>query len=433
MTIMARLRTIMAAVVLFVTAAATAQSPAATATNSPRSPVASTTSLNAPSVLQGLQAAAAARKTATRPPVARPVSSYPADAPAIQTVRIKDATRLKGQESYELVGYGLVTGLNDTGDSDKLLIQQTIANMLQNFNIVVNTKDIKANNTAAVMVTVTIRGNHKGGDMVDANVSALGDCDALTGGTLIMTPLLGADGEVWGMAQGPVTTGGYTFGSKGAGGDQVTKNHPTAGMLTNGVKLLRDFGPDYNNEEMITLILNNPDFTSAVNMAKVVNRHYVGAATVMDAASIQVRIPGSYRDENNIAAFISAVGQLYFAPDSVAKVVFNERTGTIVIGQNVRISNAAVSHGNLFVRVKNTTSVSQPGALAPIGATSQRMNDQQTVADEEKARLFELKNTTTVGDLVDALNGLGVGSRDIMIIFHVLKSAGALHAELEAI
>ncbi len=362
-----------------------------------------------------------------------PVKTTSSNGTGIQTVRIKDVTRLKGHETYELVGYGLVSGLNDTGDSDKTLIQQTIANMLQNFNIVVDPKELKANNTAAVMVTVTIRGNRKKGDMIDANISAIGDCDSLTGGSLIMTPLLGADGEVWGLAQGPVTTGGYTFGSKGGGGDQVTKNHPTAGMLTNGAKLLKDFGPDYNNEDIVTFILNDPDYTSAVNMAQSINNKFVGVATVIDSASMQVRIPNEYRDENKVPAFISEVGQLYFAVDNVAKVVFNERTGTIVIGQNVRISNAAVSHGNLFVRVKNTEGVSQPGAFAPIGAQTQRMNDQQTSSDEEKASLFELKNTTTVGDLVDALNGLGVGARDIMVIFHVLKSAGALHAELEAI
>ena len=350
----------------------------------------------------------------------------------VQTVRIKDATRLKGYESYDLVGYGLVVGLNDTGDSDKILVQQTIANMMQNFNIVVDPKELKANNTAAVMVTVTIRGNRKKGDMISGSISAIGDCSSLTGGVLIMTPLLGGDGEVWAMAQGPVTTGAYTFGGKGGGGDQVTKNHPTAGMLTNGVKLLKDFGPDYNNEEIITLILNQPDYTSAVNLTQAVNNKYAGVATALDSATVQVRIPNQYRDENNVSSFISEVGLLYFATDNIAKVVFNERTGTIVIGHNVRISNAAVSHGNLFVRVKSTESVSQPTALSQ-GGTSQRMTDQQTTSDEEKARMFELQNTTTVGDLVNALNNLGVGSRDIMVIFHVLKAAGALHAELEAI
>ncbi len=346
--------------------------------------------------------------------------------------RIKDVTRLKGHESYELLGYGIVTGLNNTGDSDKELTQQTIANMMQNFNIVVDSGDLKVQNSAAVIVTVTISGNRHKGDMVSANVSAIGDAESLTGGQLLMTPLLGADGEVWGIAQGPVTTGAYSFGSSDSGGDKVTKNHPTAGMLTNGVKLLRDFGPDYTSEDKLTYILNNPDYTSAVNMANTINKKYFGIAVVKDSASIQIRIPNKYKDENNVASFISEVGQMYFATDSVAKVVFNERTGTIVIGHNVRISNAAVSHGNLYVRVKNTEGVSQPGAFASSGTTEKTTN-QETSMKEEKAALFELENTTTVGQLVNALNSLGVTSRDIMIIFHVLKQAGALHAELEAI
>lgn len=347
-------------------------------------------------------------------------------------VRIKDVSRLKGDETYELVGYGVVTGLNNTGDSDKILIQQTLANMLQNFNIVVNPADLKAQNTAAVMVTATIRGNRREGDMVDAQVSAVGDCSSLTGGVLVMTPLVGADGESWGIAQGSVTTGGYSYGSKGAGGNQVTKNHPTTGMLTNGVKLLKNFGPDYNNDEVLTYILTNPDPTTAVNMAKAINRYYFGVATVQDSGVVKVRIPNKYRDENNVASFISEVGQLYFVSDTVAKVVFNERTGTIVIGHNVRISNAAVSHGNLYISVKNTEGVSQPGAFAPQGASTERMNDQTTDVKEKEARMFELQNTTTVGELVNSLNSLGVGARDIMIIFHVLKAAGSLHAELEA-
>jgi len=351
----------------------------------------------------------------------------------VQKVRIKDVTRLKGYETYELVGYGIVAGLNGSGDSDKVLTQQTIANMMQNFNIVVSSSDLKVQNTAAVMVTATIRGNRRAGDMVDAEVSAVGDASSLTGGVLVMTPLIGADGEVWGIAQGSVTTGGYAFGSKGSGGNQVVKNHPTAAMLTNGVKLLKDFGPDYNSEEILTFILNNPDHTAAVNMAQEVNRKYFGSATVQDASTVKVRIPSRYRDQNTVETFISEVGQLYFVTDTVAKVVFNERTGTIVIGHNVRISNAAVSHGNIYIAVKNTEGVSQPGAFAPNSATTQRMNDQQTsVKDEKEARLFELQNTTTVGELVNSLNSLGVGARDIMIIFHVLKAAGALHAELEA-
>jgi flagellar P-ring protein precursor FlgI len=352
-------------------------------------------------------------------------------------VRVKDVARIAGDdETYTLVGYGVVAGLNKTGDSDKTLIQRTIANLMQNFNIIVDEKDLKAQNSAAVMVTATIRGSKRKGDLVQANVSSIGDAKSLLGGVLLLTPLLGADAETWGIAQGPITTGGFSFGSDdaGAGGNQVTKNHPTSGMLTNGVKLLRNVGINYKNTDVLTYYLRRPDFTSSVNMAKSINKKFFGAAIAEDDATIKVRVPKEYKEEDRVTAFISEVEQLYFDVDSMAKVVFNERTGTIVMGADVRISNAAVSHGNLYVKVKNTVGVSQPGAFveAP-GATTEKITDQQTDVKEEKRRVMELPNITTVGDLVKALNALGVSSRDIIIIFHCLRSAGALHAQLESI
>ena len=351
-------------------------------------------------------------------------------------VRVKDVARIAGDdEMYVLVGYGVVAGLNKSGDSDKTLIQRTIANLMQNFNIIVAEKDIKAQNSAAVMVTATIRGSRRKGDLAPAEIASIGDCKSLLGGILLLTPMLGADGEPWAIAQGPVTTGGFSFGSDnaGEGGNEVIKNHPTSGMLTNGVKLLRDVGINYKNNDVLTYNLKRPDFTSAVNMADSINKKFFGAAIAEDDATIKVRIPATYKDQDKITTFISEIEQLNFDTDGVAKVVFNERTGTIVMGADVKISSAAVSHANLFVNIKNSVGVSQPNAFVESpGARTEKVIDQTTTAREEKTKVFELPNVTTVGELVRVLNALGVGSRDIIIIFHCLRQAGALHAELEA-
>jgi len=216
-------------------------------------------------------------------------------------VRVKDVARIAGDdEMYVLVGYGVVAGLNKSGDSDKTLIQRTIANLMQNFNIIVAEKDIKAQNSAAVMVTATIRGSRRKGDLAPAEIASIGDCKSLLGGILLLTPMLGADGEPWAIAQGPVTTGGFSFGSDnaGEGGNEVIKNHPTSGMLTNGVKLLRDVGINYKNNDVLTYNLKRPDFTSAVNMADSINKKFFGAAIAEDDATIKVRIPATYKDQD---------------------------------------------------------------------------------------------------------------------------------------
>lgn len=349
--------------------------------------------------------------------------------------RVKDVARIAGDnESYTLIGYGVVAGLNNTGDSDKNLIQRTIANLMQNFNIIVNEADIKAQNSAAVMVTATIKGSKRKGDSVETSVSSIGDAKSLLGGVLLLTPMLGLDGETWAIGQGSVTTGGFSFGTGqgAAGGNEVIKNHPTSGMLTNGVKLLRDVGSNFNYSDVLVYNLRNPDYTSSVNLATCINKKFFGVATAMDDASIKVRVPEEYKDENRVTSFISEIEQLYFETDRAAKVVFNEKTGTIVMGAEVRIAAAAVSHGSLFVSIKNTQGVSQPNAFSSKGETK-TVNDTQTAVKDDKSVVFELPNITTVGELVKVLNALGVSSRDIIAIFHCLRSAGALNAELEAL
>ncbi|OGV66164.1 MAG: hypothetical protein A3K19_19550 [Lentisphaerae bacterium RIFOXYB12_FULL_65_16] len=343
-------------------------------------------------------------------------------------VRVKDVARIQGNENQTLIGYGLIIGLAGSGDSDEELTQRTIANLLQNFNITVDKNNLKAKNTAVVMVTVNIASPAHKHDMLPATVASIGDAASLTGGELLLTPLLGTDGTVWALAQGPVMTGSYSFGSSAAGGETVSKNHPTTGRLTNGVKLLRDVGLDATDADVLTLCLSNPDFTSAANLADALNSRFPGAALASDSATVRVRVAKEYLDGRTLE-FIREIEAVEFAPDQKAKIVFNERTGTIIFGGSVRISSVAITHGTLTVTIKNTETVSQPGPLSR-QATTERIRDQQTSAQEDRPPVIMLPDVTTVSELVKVLNALGVTPRDIMVIMHALKEAGALHAEL---
>ena len=258
-------------------------------------------------------------------------------------VRIKDVSRLAGMETSTLVGYGLVVGLAGTGDSDEELSQRTIRSMLENFNIVVDPENLAAENAAVVMVTATIDHPVHQGDMIAASVSSIGDASSLTGGELLLTPLLGEDGTTWAVGQGPVTVGGFQFGGSGAGSDSETKNHPTSGSLINGVKMTRDAGLEQQDRQVLTIYLQKPDYTTVENMAESINREFQGAAIAVDSATVRVHVPDSYQDENRLSRFIRDIEQLRFEPDQVAKIIVNERTGTIVFGGNVRISSVAIS------------------------------------------------------------------------------------------
>jgi flagellar P-ring protein precursor FlgI len=352
------------------------------------------------------------------------------DAGAGLRIRIKDITRIAGNEEYTLTGYGLVAGLAGSGDSDEQLTQQTIAALLQNFNVVVDPANAKAQNTAAVIVTATTTTAAHRGDMIPATVSSIGDAQSLTGGELLLTPLLGPDGEVWGTAQGAISTGGFSFGSSGKGGDMQSKNHPTTAMLTNGVKLLRNVRTDDADGNCVSLLLAEPDYTTAVNIADAVNRQFPNSATAVDRGTVRVIIPRSYLVENATSRFMQEIEQIRVVPDMVAKVVINERTGTIVFGADVRISQVAISHGDLTISIKNTQGVSQPAPFS--GGSTQTLSDQMTVVTEENASICLLPDVTTVTELVSSLNALGVTPRDTIVILHALREAGALHAELES-
>lgn len=344
--------------------------------------------------------------------------------------RVKDVARFEGIESYSLVGYGLVIGLNGTGDSDQELTQQTINNVLQNFNLKVNEADLKASNVAAVMITLEIRDSSHKGDLKTATVATIGDATSLMGGELLLAPLLGTDGTPWAIAQGPVTIGGFTFGDAGAGGDQQSKNHPTVGKLANGVKMLRDINVEDTHKETLMVFLNRPDYTTAVNLADAINLKYFGSSRALNRSTVKVMVPRSFLETATVPVFISEVEQILFTPDSRARIVFSERTGTIVIGRDVRLTSVAISHGSISVNIKSSLSVSQPNSFRS-GGDTKVIENQETQVIEEATPLNVLPSITSIGDLVDVLNTLGVTPRDIMAIFIALQESGALHAEID--
>jgi len=347
-------------------------------------------------------------------------------------IRIKDVARVQGVERHTLTGYGLVVGLAGTGDSDQELTQQTIASLLQNFGIVVDPGKLKSQNTAVVMVTALVETSANVGDTIAATVSSIGDATSLTGGELLLTPVLGPDAQIWATGQGALSTGGYAVGSGGAGGETQAKNNPTTATLTNGVKLVQDVGLNLENSTSISLLIKHPDFTTAMNMADAINREFPNSAAALDRGLVRVGVPRTFQEEHAVIRFIRDLEQIRFSPDAVAKVVFNERTGTIVFGGNVQISQVAITHGNLTISIKNTEGISQPGPLARGGETA-RMTDQTTTVHEERVPIHLLPDVTTVAELVGALNALGVTPRDTIVVLHALREAGALHAKLESL
>jgi len=348
------------------------------------------------------------------------------------TVRIKDATRIGGNESHTLVGYGLVVGLAGSGDSDQDLTRQTIAAALENFRVKVAESELKALNCAVVLVTVTMPNGGHQGDMLNGTVATVGDAKSLVGGELLLTALLGTDGEPWAIGQGALTVGGYAFGGSGAGSDSQSKSHPTTAKLTSGIKLLRDVGVTELAAPTIMLYLKQPDFTTAVSMSEAINLRFAWAARVLNRSTLRVNVPASYLQAGTVPVFVSELEQVRFVPDSRARIVFSERTGTIVIGREVRLSSVAISHGSITVSIKSTVAVSQPEPFRS-GGTTVVAQDEQTTVTQPPSKLNLLPEISNIGDLVDVLNTLGVTPQDIMAIFIALQHSGALHAEIEVL
>ncbi|MBW1740673.1 MAG: flagellar basal body P-ring protein FlgI [Deltaproteobacteria bacterium] len=344
-------------------------------------------------------------------------------------VRIKDIADIKGVRQNQLVGYGLVVGLDGTGDNKKSKFTiQSLTSMLERMRVSVSPKDINVDNVAAVMVTADLPPFARAGSRIDVLVSSIGSAKSLQGGTLLLTPLRAVDGEVYAVAQGPVSLGGG-FSAGGAGG-RVQKNFPTVGRVVGGGLIEREIPSNFNQKRTLSLILHSPDFTTSFRVAEAINTALYGrVAHTLDAGTVEVRVPEEY--SGNIVKLVTLIEGLDVTPDTASKVVINERTGTVVMGENVRISTIAISHGSLSVQVKETPKVSQPAPFSR-GQTTIVPETQITVK-EEKAPLFVVESGVSIGEVVRALNALGVSPRDLIAILQAMKAAGALQAKLEII
>lgn len=340
--------------------------------------------------------------------------------------RIKDLTQVDGGRDNQLVGYGLIVGLAGDGDSNALATLRSVANTLARYGITLDPTQIKAKNTAAVMVTADIAAFLKAGSRIDVTVASLGDAKTLQGGVLLQTPLYGADGRVYAVAQGPVAIGGFVGGTGGPGGASVQKNHPTVGAISNGAIVEREIAAQFIRDGQLTLQLRNPDFTSASRLASAINAVWLGIAVPRDAATVDVRVPTAFQSRE--VAFLANLGQLEVNPDTEARVVINERTGTIVATSTVRISQVAISHGSLTITVTSNVGVSQPNPFS--NGQTMAVPSTQTAVNEVKGGFSIVNETPSVERLAAALNALGVSTREMMAIFQTLKRSGALQAEL---
>ena len=341
--------------------------------------------------------------------------------------RIKDIASFEGVRDNQLIGYGLIVGLDGTGDKGKAAVQ-SIVNMLERMGLSLNAKDINSKNIASVVITATLPPFAKPGMKIDALISSIGDAKSLQGGTLLLAPLKGPDGKIYGLAQGPISIGG--FAAEGAAAS-IQKNHPVAGKIPDGIIIEREPVFTLGDGNVIRLFLHRADFNNADEIARKINTAFNGRyAFPLDPSSVRVSIPPGYK--GNVVGLISRVGMLNVRVDLPAKVVINERTGTIVIGYNVRISPVAIAHGSLAIEIRESPAVSQPAPFAPEGAETIVVPRTSVGVEEQKARLLEVSGIT-LGEVVKALNALGVTPRDLISILQALKSSGALSAELEII
>ncbi|WP_309723395.1 flagellar basal body P-ring protein FlgI [Armatimonas sp.] len=370
-------------------------------------------------------------------PVLRPITTDSAARPnasvfspggfPIPTVRIRDIARVESVRSNQLVGYGLVVGLNGTGDTQQspFTIQAVVA-MLQRFGVTVDPRVLRTRNVAAVMITAEISAFAKNGSKLDVTVSSVGDAMSLQGGVLLQTPLIGADENVYAVAQGGLMIGGF---AAGGGGNSATKNHPTAGRVPEGAIVEREIPTKLTaSDGSVRINLSTPDFENTTKIALTINEKLgAGTASALDSTTIRVQPPAGYDDPVRL---IAEVGALMVQPSVPAKVVLNERTGTVIIGGNVRIAPVAVAHGALTVEITSETLISQPGPLSRVGETVVT-GQTDVAAGENRASLVELKPGATLAELVRALNALRVSPRDVIAIILAIKNAGALFAEVE--
>lgn len=341
--------------------------------------------------------------------------------------RIKDIAYLQGVKGKQLIGYGLVVGLNGTGDTQRSTFTlQSVTSMLKRFGITVPQTDLRLRNVAAVMVTATVPSFAKEGGIIDVTVSSMGDATNLQGGTLLLTPLSSIEGEVYAMAQGPISVGGAGIRQNG---NEVRRNHTAAGRIPGGAILEKSIGTDLGKDSTLVIVLTQADFTTASRIAEQVNTKFGNAiAKANDASTVSLVIPDEVRRSGKLVDFISQVELLEITPDVAARVVINEKTGTIVVGGAVTLLPVAISHGALNIEIQSTPVISQPNAFSQGQTVVTQLTSVSARADTSV--VVALEGAATVQDVARALNALKVGARDIIAIFQALKEAGALKAEL---
>ena len=348
-----------------------------------------------------------------------------------QAARIKDIVAFEGVRDNVLVGYGLVVGLNGTGDKLKnnKFTEESLVSFLERQGVNTRGTELKSKNVAAVTITARLPAFARAGSAIDVNISAMGDAKSLLGGTLLGTALVGADGNVYAVAQGPVTIGG--FQAEGDSGSSITKGVPTNGFIANGAIVEREIDFTLNKMGSMRLALRNPDMTTAHAVAEAINRQIgPGTAKVEDPGTVMLSVPPTY--EGDVAGLMADMETLTVETDQPARIVIDEATGTIVMGENVRIDTVAVAQGNLVVKVEETPQVSQPNPFAPASAETvvvPRTNVEVTEGEGQKMAVLE--EGATLKDLVKGLNSLGVGPRDMITILQTIKAAGALQADIE--
>lgn len=325
-------------------------------------------------------------------------------------VRVKDVARIQGDRENQLYGLGLVIGLNGSGDGSGAQANlQMIANMLEKFGITISADDLRLRNIAAVMVTADIRSSLRTGDRLDVTVSSIGDAKSLEGGFLLQTPLQAANGQVYAAAQGPLSIGGFNLRSSSG-----QRNHTTVAMVPNGAIVEQEIPQTITDGSSLHLVLSEPDFSTSAKLASAVNAVYPNAAQPLDQSTVVIEIPAEH--QNSIISFIASLEELPIQPDTKARVVINERTGTIVIGADVRISSVAVAHNSLSVTVDTAPSLNDFGIMS--------------MDDSSGEQLMTLAGTTSVQELVTALNAIGATPQDIIAILQAIKTAGALYGDL---
>jgi len=347
--------------------------------------------------------------------------------------RIKDIVSFEGIRPNMLMGYGLVVGLNGTGDklTNSAFTEQSLVAFLERQGVNTRGTTLKTKNVAAVTITATLPPFARNGSQIDVTVSAMGDAKDLTGGTLLATPLYGADGEVYAVAQGAVSIGGFKAGSDAAG-VTITKGVPTSGFVPNGGVVEKEITFALNELPNLKLALRNPDISTAQEVANVINEQVgPGLAAVSDPGTVVLTVPAAYHD--NVTQLLADIEKLPVATDQVAKIVIDEASGTIVMGENVRIDTVAVAQGNLVVKIEQTPVVAQtpPQPYAPEGETVVAQQTNVTVDEGPGKKMAVLKHEATLKDLVAGLNALGVTPRDLITILQTIKAAGALQAEIQ--